>query len=82
MNIKDLPAGINTYIINLCCEVAGEYQHILYALLTTDTMNVSGIAGKYNLSESQLYVYRKRFYEKWDTVALFKSVITDRVEHL
>lgn len=68
MNIKKLPIEKQTRILNLCYDVAGEHGEALYTMLTDDTKNVHGVAGKYYLSASQLYEYRRKFYEKFETV--------------
>ena len=73
VNVRSLPIEVNTRILSLCYEVAGEHGEALYTMLTDDTKNVHGVAMQYYLSESQLYAYRKKFYEK------FEAVITDRV---
>ncbi len=65
MNIKVLPAEVQHKILNLCCEVAGEHAEALYIMLTDDTKNVHAVAMQYYISESQLYLYRKKFYERW-----------------
>lgn len=65
MNVKDMPEDTQQKIENLCAEVGGYHKDALYALLTDDTKNIHGIAMKYHLSETQLYHYRKKFYEAW-----------------
>lgn len=65
VNVKDMPEEVQKKILNLCIEVAGEHYAALYTMLTDDTKNVHGIAMEYHLSETQLYHYRKKFYESW-----------------
>ena len=65
VNVKDMPEEVQKKILNLCVEVAGEHYVALYTMLTDDTKNVHGIAMEYHLSETQLYHYRKKFYESW-----------------
>ena len=65
MNVRDMPEDIQNKILNLCIEVCGENYKALYAALTDDTKNIHGIAMEYHISETQLYLYRKNFYEKW-----------------
>ena len=68
MNIRSLPIEKQTRILNLCYEVAGEHGEALYTMLTDDTKNIHGVAMQYYISESQLYAYRRKFYEKFETV--------------
>lgn len=65
INIKDMPEEIKNKIIELCMSVAGEHWIALYAMLTDDTRNVHSVAMEYHISETQLYHYRKLFYEKF-----------------
>ena len=65
MNVKNMPDEVHKKITDLCIEVSGEHYKALYAMLTDDTKNIHGIALEYHISESQLYHYRKKFYEKW-----------------
>ena len=65
MNIKNQPEETQEKIKTLCRNVAGEHNDALFAMLTDDTKNANAVAMKYYISESQLYLYRKRFYEAW-----------------
>lgn len=65
MNLSEMPEDVRCKVSDLCREVAGEHHEALYAMLTDDTKNVHGIAMEYHLSETQLYHYRKKFYEAW-----------------
>lgn len=65
MNIKTLSEEMREKITNLCREVAGEHAEALFVMLTDDTKNVHAVSLQYYISESQLYLYRKRFYEAW-----------------
>lgn len=65
MNFKNLPEDKQNNIVNLCREVAGEYADALLLLLTDDTKNIHAVAMRYYTSESQLYRFRKRFYERY-----------------
>lgn len=66
MNIRSQPAETQEKIKRLCREVAGDYYDALFAMLTDDTKNVNAVSMKYYISESQLYLYRKKFYEAWE----------------
>ena len=65
MNIKSLPEAEQKRIADLCREVAGEHAEALYTLVTDDTKNIYAVAMQHYVSESLLYLYRKRFYERW-----------------
>lgn len=65
MNIKDMPEDIQRKILNLCIEVGGQHYQALYTMLTDDSKNIHGVAMDFHISETQLYLYRKKFYEKW-----------------
>lgn len=65
MNVKDMSEDIQQKILNLCIEVGGEHYEALYTLLTDDTKNIHGVSMEFYISETQLYYYRKKFYEKW-----------------
>lgn len=65
MNIKDMPEEIQQKILNLCIEVSGEHYQALYEVLTNDSKSVLSVSLEYYISETQLYHYRKKFYEAW-----------------
>ena len=65
MDIKNQPEYIQEKIQALCERIGGEHYRALYAMLTDDTQNVHGISMTYRISETQLYYYRKKFYENW-----------------
>ena len=65
VNVKDMPEEIQQKIWDLCIEVGGRHCRALYALMTDSNESVRSISGKFFISESQLYIYRKQFYEKW-----------------
>lgn len=65
VNIRAMPEAVQMKILNLCVEVAGEHCEALYSMLTDDSKNVHAIAMDYHISETQLYHYRKKFYEQW-----------------
>lgn len=66
MNIGDMPEDVKEKILRLCIEVSGQHYQALYALLTDDTKSIHGVAMDFNICETQLYLYRKRFYENWE----------------
>ena len=65
MNVKDMPEDVQQKILNLCIEVGGQHYRALYTMLTDDSKNIHGVAMDFHISETQLYLYRKNFYEKW-----------------
>lgn len=65
LNYKNQPFEIQRKINNLCLEVAGEHYRALFALMTDDTRSVRSVAIEHYISETQLYYYRKKFYENW-----------------
>lgn len=65
MNLNEMPEEIQQKVTILCKEVAGEHSDALFSLLTDDSRNIHGVSMKFHLSETQLYVYRKKFYEQW-----------------
>lgn len=65
MNINDMPEDVQQSILKLCIKVSGRYYKALYTILTDDTKNIHNVAMNYNISETQLYLYRKNFYEEW-----------------
>ena len=65
MNVKDMPEDVQRKILNLCIEVGGQHYRALYTMLTDDSKNIHGVAMDFHISETQLYLYRKKFYEKW-----------------
>lgn len=65
MNIKEMPEDVQRKVLNLCAKVGGEHYKALYAMLTDDVKNVHSIAMEHHISETQLYEYRKKFYEAW-----------------
>lgn len=65
MNVREMPKDVQQKILNLCVEVGGQHYQVLYTLLTDDSKNIHSLAMKFHISETQLYYYRKKFYEKW-----------------
>ena len=65
MDVKNQPQEIQDKILNLCMDVSGEHYRALYKMLTDSTRNVHSIAMEFHICETQLYHYRKIFYEKW-----------------
>ena len=66
LNVKDMPIDIQQRISSLCSDIGGQYSQALYAMLTDSNESVRSISVKFHISETQLYFYRKKFYEKWE----------------
>lgn len=65
VNIKDMPDEVQQKIIQLCEEVGKEHAEVLYEVLTDSTKSIRSLSMEYHISESQLYYYRRKFYEAW-----------------
>ena len=65
MNYKDMPEHILEKILKLCQEVAPEHYEVLFKVLTDDTKSIRRLSMEYHICETQLYHYRKKFYEAW-----------------
>lgn len=65
VNVKDMPEEVQRKILNLCVEVSGQHYEALYTMLTDDSKSIHGVAMDFHISETQLYYYRKKFYENW-----------------
>ena len=65
VNHKDMPDEIQDKIHRLCQEVGKEYADVLYKVVTDNKRSIRSLAMEYHISETQLYHYRKKFYENW-----------------
>lgn len=65
VNIDDMPEEVQNKIVDICNEVGGEYSDVLYKVVTDSNRSVRSLAIEYNISERNLYRYRKKFYEAW-----------------
>ena len=65
LDINNQPEEMQRKILRLCIEVAGEDYQALYEAMTSDELNITGIALKHYISEKKIYNYRKAFYEAW-----------------
>lgn len=66
VNHKEMPADVQEKIKKLCDEVGKEHSDVLYAVVTDSTKSIRALALEHHISETQLYHYRKKFYESWD----------------
>ena len=65
VNIADMPEQVQNKIERLCDEVGKEYSEVLYKVVTDNKRSIRSLAMEYHISETQLYHYRKKFYEAW-----------------
>lgn len=65
VNHRDMPEEIQEKIQRLCDEVGKEYSEVLYRVVTDTNKSIRALALEYRISETQLYHYRKKFYEAW-----------------
>ncbi len=65
VNHKEMPQHIQQKIKKLCDEVGKEYSEVLYKVVTDSKRSIRSLALEYHISETQLYHYRKKFYEAW-----------------
>lgn len=65
VNHKEMPQQIQQKIKRLCDEVGKEYSEVLYKVVTDSKRSIRSLAMEYHISETQLYHYRKKFYEAW-----------------
>ena len=66
VNIDDMPEDVQQKIEKLCKEVGKEYSDVLYKVVTDSTRSIRSLSMEYHISETQLYHYRKKFYEMWE----------------
>ena len=65
MNYEDMPEHIQDKIVQLCDEVGKDYAEVLYKVVTDSNRSIRSLSMEYHISETQLYHYRKKFYESW-----------------
>ncbi len=65
MNYKDMPNEVQQKIRNLCWDITMEHCEALFKVLTDSDETIRSVSFKYHISETQLYYYRKKFYEMW-----------------
>lgn len=67
VNIADMPEDVQDKIKKLCDDIGGkEYADVLYKVVTDSSRSIRSLSMEYHISETQLYHYRKKFYEKWE----------------
>ena len=65
VNHNDMPEDVKQKIINLCNDVGKEHAEVLFEVVTNSNKSIRALAMDYHISESQLYYYRRKFYEAW-----------------
>lgn len=65
VNYKAMPEPIQDKIMRLCHEVGKEHAEVLFEVVTNSNKSIHSLSMEYNISETQLYHYRKKFYEAW-----------------
>ena len=66
VNVKDMPDAIQHKIMQMCKEIGKEHSDVLYKVVTDSNRSIRSLSLEYHISETQLYHYRKRFYEEWE----------------
>ena len=66
MNYDDMPEDVKADITNLCKEVGKEHAEVLFKVVTDSNKSIHSLSMEYHISETQLYYYRKKFYEEWE----------------
>lgn len=65
VNHNDMPDDVKQKIVNLCNDVGKEHAEVLFEVVTNSNKSIRALAMDYHISESQLYYYRRKFYEAW-----------------
>lgn len=65
VNYKKMPDEVLKKITDLCNEVGKENAMVLFEVMTNSKKTIRELAREYYISETQLYHYRKIFYESW-----------------
>lgn len=65
MNYDDLSEDVQQKILSLCQDVGKEHALVLFEVMTNSSRSIRSLAMEHHISETQLYHYRKKFYEAW-----------------
>ena len=65
VNHNDMPDDVKQKIVSLCNDVGKEHAEVLFEVVTNSNKSIRALAMDYHISESQLYYYRRKFYEAW-----------------
>lgn len=66
LNVQSLPSEIQSKILDMCVELAGDDCTALYEVLTCVEGNVKAVSKKYGVAIKRLYALRRMFYENWN----------------
>ena len=65
MNYDDMPKHVQDKISYLCKKVGKEHAKALFEVLTDSNKSIHSLAMEHHIGETQLYYYRRKFYEAW-----------------
>jgi hypothetical protein len=65
VNFDKMPFSVQQKIVSLCDDVGKEHSSALFKVVTDSSRSIRSLALEHHISETQLYHYRKLFYEKW-----------------
>lgn len=65
VNYNDMSDDVQDRIKTLCSDVGKEHSEVLFQVVTNDSKSIRALAQEYHICETQLYYYRKLFYENW-----------------
>lgn len=65
VNYDNIPPQMQDKIERLCEENGKEHSKALFEVVTNSQKSIRALAMEYHISETQLYHYRKKFYENW-----------------
>lgn len=66
VNFKDMPEDVQNRVKMLCDDIGKEYAEVLFKVVTDGNKSIRSLSMEYHISETQLYYYRKLFYEAWE----------------
>ena len=66
VNYDDMPQHTQDKILKLCEDIGKEHAEVLYKVVTDSNKSIRSLSMEYHISETQLYYYRKKFYEEWE----------------
>lgn len=66
VNFKDMPEDVQNRVKMLCDVIGKEYAEVLFKVVTDGNKSIRSLSMEYHISETQLYHYRKLFYEAWE----------------
>jgi len=65
VNTDSMTEDVHRKIQKLCDDIGGVHAEVLYKVVTDSNKSIRSLALEYHISETQLYYYRKKFYEAW-----------------